>query len=190
MATTEAIPPAPGSRGEPYARRAMGTIEFAVADLLAQDVDAIVNPANEALAHGGGVAGLIARAAGAELEEDSRRIGGCPTGEAVVTRAGALPQAAVIHAVGPRWRDGRSGEDLLLAACHRAIVARARERAFAAIALPAFSPGIFGYPAELAAPVAVGALADALEDAPGVGLARFCFINQATRDLYAAAAGA
>ena len=84
-----------------------GRVEFAVADLLAQEVDAIVNPANEALAHGGGVAGLIARAAGPELEEDSRRIGHCPTGDAVVTRAGRLPQRAVIHAVGPVWRGGR-----------------------------------------------------------------------------------
>jgi O-acetyl-ADP-ribose deacetylase (regulator of RNase III) len=167
----------------------MGTIEFAVADLLAQDVDAIVNPANERLAHGGGVAGLIARAAGPELEEDSRRIGGCPTGEAVVTRAGALPQEAVIHAVGPRWGGGRSGEDVLLAACHRAIVARARERGFASIALPAISTGIFGYPPELAAPVAVGALADAMQAEPGLALARFCFLDDAVRGLYAAAAG-
>jgi O-acetyl-ADP-ribose deacetylase (regulator of RNase III) len=165
----------------------MGTIEFAVADLLAQDVDAIVNAANEALAHAAGVAGLIARAAGPELEEDSRRIGRCPTGDAVVTRAGALPQKAVIHAVGPRWHGGRSGEAALLAACHRAIVARARERAFASIALPAISTGIFGYPAELAAPVAVGALAEAMEDAPGLELARFCFLDEGTRDLYAAA---
>lgn len=103
----------------------MTAVEFVIADLLAQEVDAIVNPANEHLAHGGGVAGLIARAAGPELEEDSRRIGGCPTGGAVVTRAGRLPQRAVIHAVGPVWRGGGAGEAALLASAHRAVIARA-----------------------------------------------------------------
>ncbi len=115
------------------------TIEFVIADLLAQDVDAVVNPANERLAHGGGVAGLIARAAGPDLEEDSLRIGGCPTGDAVVTRAGRLPQRAVIHAVGPVWRGGGAGEARLLAAAHRAVVARAQEEGLATIALPAIS---------------------------------------------------
>ena len=108
----------------------------------------------------------------------------------MVTRAGALPQEAVIHAVGPRWRGGRAGEDALLAACHRAIVARAGERGFTSIALPAISTGIFGYPPELAAPVAVGALAEAMRGVPGLALARFCFLDDATRGLYAAAAGA
>ncbi|HTI35670.1 MAG TPA: macro domain-containing protein [Miltoncostaea sp.] len=164
-----------------------GRVEFAVADLLAQDVDAIVNPANEALAHGGGVAGLIARAAGPELEEDSRRIGHCPTGDAVVTRAGRLPQRAVIHAVGPIWRGGDAGEPALLAAAHRAVIARAREGGFATVALPAISTGIFGYPLELAAPVAVGAVRAALAEAPGVTLVRFCFLDEAARAVYAAA---
>jgi O-acetyl-ADP-ribose deacetylase (regulator of RNase III) len=162
-------------------------VEFAIADLLAQDVDAIVNPANEHLAHGGGVAGLIARAAGPDLEEDSLRIGGCPTGGAVVTRAGRLPQRAVIHAVGPVWRGGDAGEADLLAAAHRAVVARAQEAGLAAIALPAISTGIFGYPVELAAPVAVGAIREAAEASAVVTLVRFCFLDEGTRAVYAAA---
>jgi O-acetyl-ADP-ribose deacetylase (regulator of RNase III) len=162
-------------------------VEFAIADLLAQEVDAIVNPANEALAHGGGVAGLIARAAGPELEEDSRRIGGCPTGGAVVTRAGRLPQRAVIHAVGPVWRGGEAGEAGLLAAAHRAVVARAEEEGLATIALPAVSTGVFGYPVELAAPVAVAAIGEAVAASPVVTLVRFCFLDEAVRAAYAAA---
>lgn len=167
-----------------------GVIEFAVADLLAQDVDAIVNAANTALLHGAGVAGAIAGAAGPELLEDSRRIGHCPTGEAVVTRAGHLPQRLVIHAVGPVWRGGAHGEDDLLAACHRAVVARAHENGVARLALPAISTGIFGYPVERAAPVAVGALAQALAMVPDVTLARFCFLDEQVCAVYREAAAA
>ena len=165
----------------------MGAIEFEVTDLLAQRVDAIVNPANEALAHGGGVAGLIARAAGPDLEEDSRRIGHCPTGGAVVTRAGRLPQRAVIHAVGPVWRGGGAGEAEVLAAAHRAVIARAQEEGLATIALPAISTGIFGYPVDLAAPVAVAAVREAAEASPAVTLVRFCFLDETARAVYAAA---
>ncbi|MGE0027555.1 MAG: macro domain-containing protein [Thermoleophilia bacterium] len=163
------------------------TVEFVIADLLTQEVDAIVNPANEHLAHGGGVAGLIARAAGPDLEEDSRRIGHCPTGGAVVTRAGRLPQRAVIHAVGPVWRGGDAGEAGLLAAAHRAVVARAEEEDLATIALPAISTGIFGYPLDRAAPVAVGAVTGAVEASAVVTLVRFCFLDDAARAVYAAA---
>jgi O-acetyl-ADP-ribose deacetylase (regulator of RNase III) len=159
-------------------------IEFQVADLLAQDVDAIVSAANEWLAHGGGVAGAIASAAGPELEEDSRRIGHCPTGEAVVTRAGRLPQRAVIHAVGPVWHGGGEGEPGLLASAHRAVVARAEENGFARIALPAISTGIFGYPLEKAAATAVGAIAGALAGARSLTLVRFCFLDRAACEAY------
>ncbi len=159
-------------------------IEFHVADLLAQDVDAIVNAANEWLAHGGGVAGAIASAAGPDLDEDSRRIGHCPVGEAVVTRAGRLPQRAVIHAVGPVWRGGGAGEPELLASAHRAVVARAEENGFASIALPAISTGIFGYPLERAAATAVTALGEAMAGAATLTLARFCFLDPRARDAY------
>jgi O-acetyl-ADP-ribose deacetylase (regulator of RNase III) len=105
----------------------------------------------------------------------------------VVTRAGRLPQRAVIHAVGPVWRGGEAGEAGLLAAAHRAVVARADEERLATIALPAISTGIFGYPVDLAAPVAVGAIAEAAEASAIVTLVRFCFLDEAVRAAYAAA---
>ena len=163
-------------------------LEFLVADLLAQDVDAFVNAANEWLAHGGGVAGAIAAAAGPDLDEDSRRIGHCPPGDAVVTRAGRLPQRAVIHAVGPVWRGGAEGEPELLASAHRAAVARAEEAGFASIALPAISTGIFGYPLERAAPTAVVSVGGAMAGARTLRLARFCFLDARACDAYRRAA--
>lgn len=164
------------------------SIEFVVADLLAQDVDAIVNAANERLAHGGGVAGAIARAAGPALMEESRRLGGCPTGGAVVTGAGDLPQRWVIHAVGPVWSGGVLGEEEALGACHRALVARAGELGISSIALPAISTGIFGFPPERAAPVAVRAITESLPAAPTLRTVRFCFVDHALCALYATAA--
>jgi O-acetyl-ADP-ribose deacetylase (regulator of RNase III) len=163
-------------------------MRFVVADLLAQDVDALVNAANERLAHGGGVAGAIARAAGPRFLAQSRRLGGCPTGDAVVTGAGDLPQRWVIHAVGPVWAGGGAGEDEALASCHRAVIARARELGVRSIALPAIATGIFGFPAERAAPVAVAAVAGALASAPGIEVVRFCFVDHALCALYASAA--
>lgn len=162
----------------------MGRIEFVVADLLAQDVDALVNPANERLSHGAGLAAVIACAAGPELVEQSRRIGHCPVGGAVVTSAGALPQRAIIHVVGPVWRGGESGEAALLAACHRAALARASEYGLRSIAVPAISTGIFGYPAAEAARVAVRELAHGLQVTPRLTLVRLCFLDPAMRDLY------
>jgi O-acetyl-ADP-ribose deacetylase (regulator of RNase III) len=159
-------------------------LEFRVADLLAQDVDAIVNAANARLAHAAGVAGAIRAAAGPELEEDSARIGHCPVGDACVTRAGRLPQRAVIHAVGPVWSGGGAGEAELLASAHRAVIARAVENGLARIALPAISTGIFGYPLEPAAEVAVGATAAALAGAPSVTLVRFCFLDPGACGVY------
>jgi O-acetyl-ADP-ribose deacetylase len=162
-------------------------VEFAVADLLSQPVDAIVNPANERLSHAGGLAAAIARGAGPSLVEQSRRLGACPTGEAVMTGAGALPQRWVIHAVGPVWTGGEAGEGDLLGACHRALVARAAEVGARSLALPAISTGIFGYPVERAAPVAVAALGDALAGTD-LEIVRFCFVDERVRAVYAAAA--
>ena len=104
-----------------------------------------------------------------------------------MTRAGRLPQRAVIHAVGPVWRGGDAGEAEALASAHRAVVARAGEGGRATIALPAISTGIFGYPVELAAPVAVAASREAAEASAAVTLVRFCFLDEATRAAYAAA---
>jgi len=165
-------------------------IEFSVADLLAQPVDAIVNAANEGLVHGGGIAAVISRAAGHGFDDESHRAAPCPTGDAVVTGAGDLPQRAVIHAVGPVWEGGDAGEPALLASCHRAVVARAAEQGFVTIGLPAISTGVFGYPIARAAPVAIGAVAEALAVTPAVRLVRFCFLDPATREVYAEAAAA
>jgi O-acetyl-ADP-ribose deacetylase len=166
----------------------VSALQFVVADLLVQDVDALVNAANERLAHRSGVAGAIARAAGPGLVAESRRLGGCPTGDAVATGAGDLPQRWVIHAVGPVWAGGGQGEEEALASCHRAVVARAADLGARSIALPAIATGIFGFPAERAAPVAVSAIAAALRSAPTLQTVRFCFVDHALCVIYATAA--
>lgn len=150
------------------------TVEVLEADLLRQDVDAIVNAANSHLAHGGGVARAIADAAGEQLQRESEDHPPVPVGQVGLTGAGFLPQPWVIHAVGPRWHGGDNGEPALLASAHRAAVARADALGLRSIALPAISCGIFGYPVELAAPVAVGAVLHAVEHAQHVERVRFC----------------
>jgi O-acetyl-ADP-ribose deacetylase (regulator of RNase III) len=159
-------------------------VEFVVGDLTEQDVDAVVNAANESLLGGGGVDGAIHRAGGPEILAESRELGGCATGDAKPTTAGNLPARWVIHAVGPVWRGGESGEPELLASAHRRSLEVARELGARTVAFPAISCGIYGYPPELAAPVAVGAL-DAFED--DFELVRFVFLDEALRDLFAAA---
>jgi len=133
-------------------------ISFAVGDLTAQEVDAIVNAANERLAPGGGVCGAIRRAGGDEIFEECARIGGCATGEAVATGAGRLAARHVVHAVGPVWQGGSHGEAELLASAYRRALEVAHGLGCRTIAFPALSTGIYGYPPELAAPVAVGAV--------------------------------
>ena len=155
-------------------RVGLAAIEVVEADLLAQPVDALVNPANERLQHGGGLARLIARGAGPELERESARIGFVPTGRAVATSAGKLPQRYVLHTPGPVWRGGDEREAELLASCHRAVVALAAELGCRSLAVPGISTGIFGYPVEQAAPVAVGSTRDALAEHTDVTLVRFC----------------
>jgi O-acetyl-ADP-ribose deacetylase (regulator of RNase III) len=133
-------------------------ITFVVGDLNAQGVDAIVNAANEALAPGGGVSGAIHRAGGEEIFAEAARLGGCATGDAKATGAGRLPARHVIHAVGPVWRGGADGEAEQLASAYRRSLEVALELGCRTIAFPALSTGIYGYPAELAAPVALGAV--------------------------------
>jgi O-acetyl-ADP-ribose deacetylase (regulator of RNase III) len=125
-------------------------------DITAQRVDAIVNAANQALAGGGGVDGAIHRAAGAaDLHAACAKLGGCPTGDAKVTPGFRLPARFVIHAVGPRYRDGRHGEADLLASCYRRSLELADEIGARSVAFPAISTGIYGYPAAEAAAIAV-----------------------------------
>lgn len=131
------------------------TVEVVEGDITGLEVDAIVNAANEGLRGGGGVDGAIHRAAGPELLAACRRIGGCPTGEARITQGFRLKARFVIHAVGPVWRDGASGEPELLASCYRNAYELAEANAVRSIALPAISTGVYGYPLGPAAEIAV-----------------------------------
>ena len=135
--------------------------------------DAIVNAANSSLLGGGGVDGAIHRAAGPELLRECRLLGGCATGDAVITGAGELPVRHVIHAVGPVWHGGGAGEPELLASCHRRAIALAAAHGCARVAFPAISCGIYGYPLDRAAPLAIATTRAALAEHPEVEEARF-----------------
>jgi O-acetyl-ADP-ribose deacetylase (regulator of RNase III) len=162
-----------------------GTIELVVGDLTQQRVDAIVNAAKSSLLGGGGVDGAIHRAGGPEILAESRLLGGCEAGDAKATTAGRLPARWVIHAVGPVWHGGGAGEPELLASAHRRSLEVARELGARTVAFPAISCGVYGYPPELAAPVAVAAVRE-LED--GFDLIRFVFLDDGLRDTFARAA--
>ena len=150
-------------------------LEICVADITTLDVEAIVNAANRSLLGGGGVDGAIHRAAGPQLLAQCRTLGGCETGSAKITPGYRLTARHVIHAVGPVWNGGGDGEDELLASCYRSALALAAGHRLASIAFPAISTGIYGFPAERAARIAVGTVAAEIAHASrGLERAVFC----------------
>jgi O-acetyl-ADP-ribose deacetylase (regulator of RNase III) len=150
-------------------------LEICVADITTLELDAIVNAANRALLGGGGVDGAIQRAAGPQLLAECRTLGGCETGQAKITGGYRLPAKHVIHAVGPVWRGGNEGEDALLASCYRAALDLAAAGRLASLAFPAISTGIYGFPADRAARIAVGTVVSELAAAPrGITRVVFC----------------
>jgi O-acetyl-ADP-ribose deacetylase len=160
-----------------------GRIRLCQADITTLTVDAVVNAANASLAGGGGVDGAVHRAAGPDLmRELSERYAGCPTGSAVITGAGRLHARHVIHAVGPRWRDGTHHEPELLESAYRTAFMLASEHSCATVAAPSISTGIYGFPIEFAAPIAIRAAAGALE-VPGTSLREITFALFSDADL-------
>lgn len=162
-------------------------VELVQGDITEQQVDAVVNAANSKLAGGGGVDGAIHRAAGGELMQETRSKypEGCPTGDAVITGAGNLPAKHVIHAVGPVWRGGQSGETEKLASAHRRCLELAAENGCESVAFPAISTGVYSFPVDQAAEIALATTRDFLNENGKPSLVRFVLFDEGTYGAFA-----
>lgn len=162
----------------------MGQIELVKGDITRTTVDAIVNAANSTLLGGGGVDGAIHRAAGPELLEECRTLNGCETGQAKLTKGYRLPSKYVIHTVGPVWHGGSQNEETLLADCYRNSLRIAEEKKLASIAFPNISTGIYGYPKNLAAKIAVSTVKDFLSNSQYIEKVLFVAFDEENYTLY------
>jgi O-acetyl-ADP-ribose deacetylase (regulator of RNase III) len=156
-------------------------------DIVTQQVDAIVNAANNSLLGGGGVDGAIHQAAGPGLLEECRKLGGCPTGEARITRGYNLPAKWVIHTVGPVWRGGMHGEDKMLYRAYQSSLELAQQHKIKSIAFPGISIGAYGFPVERASRIAVGAVRDFLKKEDTINKVILVCYNKNAFDMYSAA---
>ena len=164
------------------------TVEILVADITTLAVDAIVNAANASLLGGGGVDGAIHRAAGPELLAECRTLNGCETGAAKITRGYRLPAKHVIHAVGPVWHGGGSNEEALLASCYATALRLAAGSTLTSIAFPAISTGVYAFPADRAARIAIGAVVSDLSKHPSITRVVFCCFSAQSAQHHADAA--
>jgi O-acetyl-ADP-ribose deacetylase len=166
-------------------RRIAGArLDVVVADITTLTVDAIVNAANSSLLGGGGVDGAIHRAAGPALLAACQALGGCPTGDAKITEGFCLPARRVVHAVGPIWHGGARGEDRALASCYRRAIELCAAGGLVSVAFPAISTGVYRFPADRAAKIAVGIVAESLPIAPSLERVIFCCFSEASARLH------
>jgi O-acetyl-ADP-ribose deacetylase len=163
------------------------SLELVEGDITQQDTDAIVNAANTALRPGGGVDGAIHRAGGPAIEAQARQLGGCPTGEARITTGGKLAARYVIHTVGPVYKDGLHREPELLASCYQESLKLAAAEGLKTVAFPSISTGVYGYPLEAAAKVALTTVKDFLAQHPEIELVRLVLFGRHAYEAYAGA---